>query len=114
MGVVTYKASPAAFRHSLQGLQDQKECVKNSTRSKTEGFTAREWYKGSRIVDKVRLWNRDRNLHYTLGNKPPLWPEFVREWAEIPGVPLDYERMDRHGGSLWEITETLLSTLDLW
>lgn len=65
---------------------------------------------------EVHLRNRAGNLHCTLSNEPPLWPELVRKRAGITGVPMDYERVDRNGRSLRKVAERepLLLMLEMW
>ena len=60
--------------------------------------------KRSSVVCELCLRNGARELHRPLSNKPTLGPELIRERAEVSRVSMHRVDVDRHGGSLWDVT----------
>ena len=93
----------------LQGA----DCQKPVANLQGKGLTVGERDERGSVVYKLRLRDGTWELHRPLGDKPSLGPELIGERAKVSRVPMHCEGVDRHGGSLWEVTESDWSASDI-
>ena len=108
----SYRELPMASRRNWLDLQgDLSNAFPNF---QVKGPTVGERDKRKSIVFELCLRDRTWKLHRPLGNKPSLGPEHIGERAKVPRVPMHREGVNRHGGSLWEVTNGHWSASHIW
>jgi hypothetical protein len=84
VGEIVYQELPTASRRNwldLHGICMRQQPPTNLEKNRP---TMGKWDKCGSIVYEPCL----RQLHQTLINQPPLWPELVGEGAKVSGVPM--------------------------